>query len=199
ARIYTAALAFGIAVAAGCAWVGRGITAHEDTERENSNLRVTSYGLRITYHVSRFQAWSLALLALAALGTLGIYVAYNLQFVQPQGRYLFPALPAISLAVAVGWWTVARWPAAARWAGIALLAAAGAAVLWGVTQEGINRWSMLIFGGGAAALWLCSLVSPRLRDATRGQVCVALYVLPFAAMAALSALALWAFVLPQLT
>ena len=147
----------------------------------------------------RDRAWALALLGLSALGTLGVYVAYNLQFVQPQGRYLFPALPAISLAVAVGWWTVSRRPGAARWAATALLIAAGAAVLWGITQEGINKWSLLIFGGGAAALWLWSLLAPRLKNATRRRVSSALYVLPFAVMAALCGLALWAFVLPQLT
>jgi hypothetical protein len=132
------------------------------------------------------------------LGTLGIYLLYNVQFVQPQGRYLFPALPAISLAVAVGWWSVARRSGAARWAAIALLAAAGLAALWGITHEGINTWSLLIFGGGAAGLWAWSLIAPRLADSTQRGAHVTLYALPFGTMAMLSALALWAFVLPQL-
>ena len=87
----------------------------------------------------------------------------------------------------------------ATWAGIALLAAAGLAVLWGVTQEGINKWSLLIFGGGAAALWLWSLLAPRLGDTMRRRVSSALHALPFAAMAGLCALALWTLVLPQLS
>lgn len=178
ARVYAAALAFGVAVAAGCMW-------------QVAGRNTTAYRLR-------FRGWALALLGLSALGTLGIYLAYNLQFVQPQGRYLFPALPAISLAVAIGWWTVARWPGATRWAGIGLLAAAGLAVLWGVTHEGINRWSLLIFGGSAGLLWAWSLVASRLRDATRHWISIVLYAAPFAAMAMLSALALWVFVMPQL-
>jgi hypothetical protein len=187
ARIYTAALAFGVAVGAGCLWqvAGRNSTADEEQ-------RMADRGLR-------FRRWALALLGLAALGTLGIYLLYNLQFVQPQGRYLFPALPAVSLAAAIGWWTVARWPAAARWAGIGLLVAAGLAVLWGMTQEGINKWSLLIFGGGAALLLAWSLVLPRLAGKTQGWMGRLVYTLPFAAMAGLSLLALWLFIVPQLT
>lgn len=199
ARIYTAALAFGIAVAAGCAWVGRSITWQGENKQAPSTLRVTGYGLRATFHGSRFQAWSLALLTLSALGTLGIYLLYNLQFVQPQGRYLFPALPAVSLAVGVGWWAVARWPGAARWAGLALLGAAGLAALWGATQEGINRWSLLIFAGGGALLLAWSLALPRLAGKSQGWMGKVAYSLPFAAMAGLSLLALWQLILPQLT
>ncbi len=216
ARVYTAALAFGLAVAAGCVWVVRNTTANTTTNEEQRMVSavtgsdtnaptivhrspITDHRSPFTDHRTRFHRWALALLGLSALGTLGIYLLYNLQFVQPQGRYLFPALPFISLAIAVGWWTVARWPAAARWAGTALLIAAGVAVLWGVTQEGVNKWSLLIFGGGAAGLWGWSLLAPRLPDATRRRLCAALYVLPFAAMAALCAFALWSFVLPQLT
>lgn len=186
ARIYTAALAFGLAVAAGCIWqvrFRRQETAHRSPR--------TDYRLR-------FQIWSLALLALSALGTLGIYLVYNTQFVQPQGRYLFPALPFVSLAMAVGWWSVARWPGAARWAGSALLIAAGLAALWGATHEGINTWSLLILGGGAGMLWLWGLAAARLVGAAQGWMIKLVYALPFAAMAGLSWLALTVFVLPQL-
>lgn len=206
ARVYTAALAFGLATAAGCGWqvAERNTTANERqrmagvAEDAGLNEPVTDHRLPITDHRTRFRRWALALLGLSALGTLGIYVAYNLQFVQPQGRYLFPALPAVSLAAAVGWWTVARQPAAGRWAGIALLAAAGLAALWGVAHEGINTWSLLIFGGGAAALWVWSLATERLRTTTRNRTSLVLFALPFALMALLSALALWLFILPQL-
>ncbi len=107
ARVYTAALAFGVAVAAGCVWQ---VASHRGSRAKVSGVTGREPTSRFTFHVSRFQGWALALLGLSALGTLGIYLAYNLQFVQPQGRYLFPALPVVSLAVAVGWWTVARWP-----------------------------------------------------------------------------------------
>ena len=198
ARIYTAALAFGAAAVAGGMWQVTG--GHRSgVSAQQPASRLTSHVSRFTSHVSRFQTWSLALLALSALGTLGIYLLYNLQFVQPQGRYLFPALPVISLAVAAGWWSVARWPGAARWAGIALLAAAGLAALWGVTHEGINRWSLLILGGGGGLLLVWSLARPRLVGAAQGWATRLVYALPFAAMAGLSLLALRVFILPQLS
>jgi hypothetical protein len=73
------------------------------------------------------------------------------------------------------------------------------AVLWGLTHEGINRWSLLIFGGGAAALWAWSLMAPRLGHTTDRPAFMALYTLPFAVMALLAALALWVTIVPQLT
>jgi hypothetical protein len=246
-RIYTAALAFGLAAAAGCVWAGWDGTADEGQRMGEGDgtadggqrmgegdgtadggqrmgegdgtadggqrmgegdgtadggrrmgEAITDHRSPITDHRSRFRRWALVLLALSALGTLGVYLAYNTQFVQPQGRYLFPALPFVSLAVAVGWWSVARWPAAARWAALALLAAAGLAVLWGVTQEGINRWSLLIFGGGGALLLAWRLALPRLVGAAWRWTTRLVYALPFAAMAGLSLLALRVFILPQL-
>jgi 4-amino-4-deoxy-L-arabinose transferase-like glycosyltransferase len=53
-----------------------------------------------------FPNWQWAaggLLALSGLFTLVSYVWYNTSFLQHQGRYLFPALVPISLAVALGW------------------------------------------------------------------------------------------------
>jgi 4-amino-4-deoxy-L-arabinose transferase-like glycosyltransferase len=38
--------------------------------------------------------------------TVGGYLYYNLTFVQHQGRYLFPALIPIGLALAIGWWHI---------------------------------------------------------------------------------------------
>jgi hypothetical protein len=57
----------------------------------------------------------LALILLTAIaGALVILVRINLQFDQPQGRYLFPALPAIALMIAIGLesWRVPARPAA---------------------------------------------------------------------------------------
>jgi len=51
--------------------------------------------------LTRFQRESLLLLLTSALLTLGLYLYYNLSFVQHQGRYLFPALIPIGLAAAV--------------------------------------------------------------------------------------------------
>lgn len=47
--------------------------------------------------------WRLAaVLALAGIGTLAVVVRINLEFTQAQGRYLFPALPAFGILVALG-------------------------------------------------------------------------------------------------
>ncbi|MCS6844701.1 MAG: glycosyltransferase family 39 protein [Caldilineales bacterium] len=188
ARIYTATLAFALAVAAGCAWQVHGCRRPADERWSVADHR-------------RFQRWSLALLGLAALGTLGIYISYNLIFVQPQGRYLFPALPAISLAFAAGWWAVVQRPTAARWAATVLAAAALAAGLWGIGRGGVNKWSLLIFGGAAIALMAWRWAAARLEppNAPGRLLAMLVYAAPFAAMAGLSLFALLAFVLPQLT
>jgi 4-amino-4-deoxy-L-arabinose transferase-like glycosyltransferase len=60
---------------------------------------------------AEFPAWQWAaggLLALSGLFTLASYIWYNTQFLQHQGRYLFPALVPISLVVALGWREVLR-------------------------------------------------------------------------------------------
>jgi hypothetical protein len=64
------------------------------------------------------------LVALAGLTALA-YVGYNLSFVQFQGRYLFPALPALGLGAALGvlGWTLIlreRWPLL-RWMPLAMM------------------------------------------------------------------------------
>jgi hypothetical protein len=56
---------------------------------------------------------SVVILSVSGLLTLAVYLYYNLDFVQHQGRYLFPALIPIGLAAAVGLRQWARWAAAA--------------------------------------------------------------------------------------
>jgi hypothetical protein len=80
----------------------------------------------------------------------------------------------------------------------ALLAAAGLAALWGITHEGINTWSLLIFGGGAALLLAWSLALGRLANARGEWAKLIFYTLPFTAMAVLTMLALRLFIVPQL-
>jgi hypothetical protein len=55
----------------------------------------------------------------AAAGALVILVRINMQFDQPQGRYLFPALPAIALTIAVG---LESWRVPARLTALTLAA-----------------------------------------------------------------------------
>ncbi|MFC1464683.1 MAG: glycosyltransferase family 39 protein [Candidatus Brachytrichaceae bacterium NZ_4S206] len=68
------------------------------------------------------QSRALTLLACLALLTLLAYGWYNLQFVQHQGRYLYPALIPIATAFALGWgFLFSRREAAGRWLWLLLL------------------------------------------------------------------------------
>lgn len=86
--------------------------------------------------LDRGQRRALNALAWLALLTLVAFAWYNLQFVQHQGRYLYPALLPISLAVALGWSHVLRrWRVLAQqsWLGATLgLAALNVYLLWRV-------------------------------------------------------------------
>jgi 4-amino-4-deoxy-L-arabinose transferase-like glycosyltransferase len=52
--------------------------------------------------LASFQRWALGLLLLVLVLVTAQHISYNFRFVQHQGRYLFPALVAISLAFALG-------------------------------------------------------------------------------------------------
>lgn len=68
------------------------------------------------------QSRALTLLAGLALFTLLAYAWYNLQFVQHQGRYLYPALIPIATAFALGWgFLFSRREAVGRWLWLFLL------------------------------------------------------------------------------
>jgi 4-amino-4-deoxy-L-arabinose transferase-like glycosyltransferase len=54
--------------------------------------------------LSAQQRLALALLTVSALTTVGLFVYYNLEFVQAQGRYLYTAVGPLSLLAAVGMW-----------------------------------------------------------------------------------------------
>ena len=186
-RIYTLMLAFTLAGLVGCV----ALAARKARQPRKNKPSITHYA-------SRFQAWSLALLALSGLLTIGIYLSYNLIFVQPQGRYLFPALPAIGLAVALGWHEALR-PVAARWAGGVLIVSAALAGLIGWLRQGVNSWSVALLGGAGAALLLWSLAVIRLSPVWRRRLTTAAFVLPFALLPLLDVAALVWFILPQLT
>jgi len=67
------------------------------------------------------------ILTITFLLSLALYLGYNVTYVQHQGRYLFPALIPISLAVAVGIWAWVR-PLIKRWPPLAWLLPAGFAL-----------------------------------------------------------------------
>ena len=106
-------------------------------------------GLAIAFgqrpHFSARKREDVALLTATAVAVLVQYLGYNLEFVQHQGRYLFPALAPIALACAAGMWGWAAalgnlWPAgkqALRWLPAALaptLAALALYALFGVVM-----------------------------------------------------------------
>lgn len=193
-RLYTVLLSFGLAILVGLI----GLAARHWTVRmERIRLAAAEPETGQAAQVLRFQRWALGLLALSAVLTLGVYVSYNLIFVQPQGRYLFPALPAIALAVAAGWREVLR-PSTSRWAAFGLLAAAVIAGVWGVLRQDINPWSLSILAGGSIVALLWSLLVPRLAPRPRQSLTDVAFAAPFFGLLALDVLALYAFILPQL-
>lgn len=106
--------------------------------------------VRVNRHLlTPFQWRALGILGLWFLSTTLLYLWYNVQFVQHQGRYLFPALPAIALAVALGFAETLR-PSRARL--IALLSTLGIAAslaLVLLTDRAFKTLSLLL---GLAAL-----------------------------------------------
>jgi 4-amino-4-deoxy-L-arabinose transferase-like glycosyltransferase len=85
------------------------------------------------------------LLAWATLLVCGEVVYYNLTFIQPQGRYVFPALVPIAILLATGWWMLARRatapPEVRTWRAGAL----AAAIAWSLGEVHGSLW--------AAELW----------------------------------------------
>jgi 4-amino-4-deoxy-L-arabinose transferase-like glycosyltransferase len=127
-----------------------------------------------------------ASIVLAAL----VYVWYNVQFVQTQGRYLFPALIPIAVVFGLGW-DQAQQPRWSRWiaAGLAVLAVALAA--WGVLGgHGLPKWTLLIVvvvaAGLAVRAWL-----PRALDGL-------VWAVPYAALPLVALYALFGAIVPQL-
>jgi len=92
-RVYLALLLYSIGLA-----VGAVATLSRQSSREA---------------VSSRQRDGVIILSVSGLLTLAVYLSYNLDFVQHQGRYLFPALIPIGLAAAVGLQQWAKWAAAA--------------------------------------------------------------------------------------
>jgi len=87
------------------------------------------------------------LLALSGLLTLATYLWYNTGFLQHQGRYLFPALLPIALAVALGWRETLRRERAVAMAVVALVTAIGLA-LAGI----LSAWALAMLVGLAIVL-----------------------------------------------
>jgi hypothetical protein len=122
-------------------------------------------------------------LALSAALSAGGYLWWNLDYVQHQGRYLFPALVPLGLAAGVAWEQLAR-AKATRPIAVGLLLIAIVAVTMG------HRAFGALVVGTAGLLWSTSLLPIRLR-----------WLLPAAGaagLATLSTVSLFLFVIPWL-
>ena len=150
-------------------------------------LGVLLFLLRDLKALSNQQKLALGVLALSFLLTLASYLWYNIQFVQHQGRYLFPALIPLSVCFALGMWKLVERPHAWYVAGLMLVAVVGLGIK-GWSSGHLNKWLLAMLGGAAVALVLVALLPPRWRKT--------LYVLPFLGLWGLDVLCLVAFIAP---
>ena len=152
------------------------------------------------------------LLGWTALLVFGEVAYYNLTFIQPQGRYLFPALVPIAIFLSTGWWQLAS-RATARPVGRLLTAGVLAgAIAWALgeaagaigvansilrTADSTIRAQHYSSDGAliaaAAAGALIVLVAPQ---ATRARMPVGLALLLAVALGLLDLAALVEFVVP---
>jgi 4-amino-4-deoxy-L-arabinose transferase-like glycosyltransferase len=104
-------------------------------------------------HLSGFQKRGLGLLLLHLALVAAAYLWYNLDFVQHQGRYFFPALLPISIFAAGGLLGLFS-PAGSRWGGVVALMALGYWLGLGLISGDLNKWALLLTGGTAALLFV---------------------------------------------
>ncbi len=107
---------------------------------------------RHEFMLTEAQMRGIWLLLAQLVAVVAAYLWYNLDFVQHQGRYLFPALLPISLAIAIGLLGLfsargSRWGATVSLMLFLWWLGAG----WQLGE--INKWALLMSGGMAAGLW----------------------------------------------
>jgi hypothetical protein len=133
---------------------------------------------------------TLALVLVVVAVVFAQVVYYNLWFVQPQGRYLFPALPALALLAAAGWYAlgglgpVGRGLAAA-WTVAALLEAGG-------LSAGAPLPLRVVYGAALLVAVPVALARGKVADRLRLPLALA----PVPAIAALNAVCLVRYVAP---
>jgi hypothetical protein len=126
-----------------------------------------------------------SMLVASGLLTLAAYLWYNTQFVQHQGRYLFPALIPIGLAVALGWREDLRreraWP-------LVIILLLSAAVLRLVGW--LPNWPLLMVVATAVALAVRWFLPRRLDPFV--------HACPYVLLILLDVASLFLFIVPQL-
>jgi len=153
------------------------------------NLRPASQG-HLLLRPRPPQWWLLGLLSLWLVFTFLSYLWYNLQFVQHQGRYLFPALIPLGLVFAIGLSEVLAHPRAWLMAGLCLL---GVLLL---TVKGLllgepDKWAVAFIAGAGMFFLLRGLLS----RAWDGWV----NSLPYLGLFALDFICLFGFIVPGLS
>ncbi|MFP4345387.1 MAG: glycosyltransferase family 39 protein [Anaerolineales bacterium] len=133
---------------------------------------------------------ALILFGVGALITFTLYLGYNLTFVQHQGRYLYPALPALALAAAVGLRRLVEKRLAVVTALLLLLLVLVVGVA-GLLRGDLPLWSLALMVAALIAVLVPGLTPLRLRPLWGALLLLGLW-----------ALALWSlfgFILPDLT
>ena len=141
--------------------------------------------------LSRIQWTGSALLGIVALTTLAGYFWYNAQFVQHQGRYLFPALIPIGLLATVGLWTLFTRRGAVP-GGIVLAVGCVALLLLGLVRGDLPLLWLAVLAALAGGLGLRSRFAPAKWTAP-------LVALAFAGLWLLDLVCLFGFIIPALT
>jgi 4-amino-4-deoxy-L-arabinose transferase-like glycosyltransferase len=120
--------------------------------------------LRAADRGHRRLAPALLLLGSSVLLTLLVYIWYNMQFLQHQGRYLFTALIPIAIFFCLGWEGALR-PGAGRILAAALAVFGFGLTAWGIlTGNGLPKWPLALTTAFAAGLLILDL---GLRNAER--------------------------------
>ena len=100
---------------------------------------------------------ALILLGSSVLLTLLVYIWYNTQFLQHQGRYLFTALIPIAIFFSLGWEGALR-PGAGRILAAALAVFGFGLAAWGIlTGNGLPKWPLALTAAFAAGLLILDL------------------------------------------
>ena len=174
-----------------------------------SGVALGGLALRAVRRGRRRLPAALVLLASAVLFTLLVYVWYNTQFLQHQGRYLFTALIPIAIFFCLGWEGVLRRGAGRVLATILAIFGFGLAVLGLLTGSGLPKWPLAITAAFAAGMLILDVGLQRVeRDATDpasaggapGSTLHRLaFAIPFVMLPLLDLYALFGGIVPQLT
>jgi len=167
------------------------------TTNTATNTRMAASADPIRVFVAPFRGrltsghWAaLALLGLTLLFTVLSFVWYNIQFVQPQGRYLFRGLLPIGLLTAAGWRALLT-RRGSLVAAAALAAGVLALLAYGLVAGDLPSFWLALGGGLAVAFAIRAAVLPRAWGA-------ALTALPYAGLFILDFVCLFGFIVPAL-